>query len=48
MVQCKDVLIGKILIDNGSALNVLLRYLLKEMLIHVSHMKAKYYDGKGV
>jgi hypothetical protein len=43
-------LIGKVLVDNGSALNVLLRHILKEMLIDKSHMKPntmieKAYDG---
>jgi hypothetical protein len=32
-VHCKDILIGKILIDNGSALNVLPMHMLKEMSV---------------
>jgi hypothetical protein len=38
-VRCKDYLIGKVLIDNGSALNVLPKHILKEMSIDESHMK---------
>jgi len=46
----KDILIGKVLVDNGSTLNVLLRHILKEMVIDKSHMKPstmmeKAYDG---
>jgi hypothetical protein len=49
-VRCKDILIGKVLINNGSALNVLPRHMLKEMPIDESHMKpstlmARAYDG---
>ncbi|XP_011008751.1 PREDICTED: uncharacterized protein LOC105114041 [Populus euphratica] len=49
-VHCKDILIGKVLIDNGSALNVILMHMLKEILVDESHMKpstlmAKAYDG---
>ena len=49
-VRCKDILIGKVLIDNGFALNVLLRHMLKEMPIDESHIKpstlmARAYDG---
>ena len=49
-VRCKDILIGKVLVDNGSALNVLPRHMLKEMPIDESHMKpstltARAYDG---
>ncbi|XP_073262695.1 uncharacterized protein [Populus alba] len=49
-VKCKDFLIGKVLVDNGSALNVLPKYILKEMLVDESHMKpstitARAYDG---
>jgi hypothetical protein len=49
-VQCKDILIEKVLVDNGSALNVLPRHMLKEMPIDESHMKpstliARAYDG---
>ena len=50
IVKCKDCLIGKVLVDNGSALNVLPEYMLKEMLVDESHMKpstimARAYDG---
>jgi len=49
-VRCMDILIGKVLVDNGSALNILPRHILKEMPIDESHMKpntlmAKAYDG---
>ena len=32
-IQCKDCLIDKVLIDNDSALNVLPRHMLEEMLV---------------
>ena len=32
-VRCKDCLIGKVIIDNGSTLNVLPRHMLDEMLV---------------
>jgi hypothetical protein len=38
-VKCKDCVIAKVLIDNGSALNVLLRHVLDKMPVDVSHMK---------
>ena len=49
-VRCKDCIIGKVLVDNGSALNVLPKHILKEMPIDESHMKpstmmARAYDG---
>jgi len=49
-VKCKDCLIGKVLVDNGSALNVLPKHMLEEMPIDESHMKpsammARAYDG---
>ena len=49
-VKCNDCLIGKVLIDNGSALNVLPKHMLKEMPVDESHMKpstmmARAYDG---
>ncbi|XP_052305620.1 uncharacterized protein LOC127904792 [Populus trichocarpa] len=49
-VRCKDCLIGKVLIDNGSALNVLPKHMLEEMPIDESHIKpstmmARAYDG---
>jgi hypothetical protein len=37
--DAKNVLIGKVLIDNGSTLNVLSRHMLKEMPIDGSHIK---------
>ena len=52
IVWCKDILIGKVLIDNGYALNVLPRHMLKEMPIDESHMKpstlmVRAYDGSS-
>ncbi|XP_052304654.1 uncharacterized protein LOC127904525 [Populus trichocarpa] len=49
-VRCKDCLVGKVLIDNGSALNVLPKHMLEEMPIDESHIKpstmmARAYDG---
>jgi hypothetical protein len=49
-VRCKDCLIGKVLIDNGSAFNVLPRHMLDEMPVDPSHMQpsvmmARAYDG---
>jgi len=49
-VRCKDYLIGKVLINNGSALNVLPKHMLKEMPVDESHVKpstmmARAYDG---
>jgi len=46
----QDCLIGKVLVNNGSALNVLPKQILKEMLVDESHMKpstmmARAYDG---
>nr|XP_034900655.1 LOW QUALITY PROTEIN: uncharacterized protein LOC118038417 [Populus alba] len=51
-VRCKDCLVGKVLIDNGSALNVLPRHVLDEMPIDPSHMQpsvitARAYDGSS-
>jgi len=48
--RCKDCLIRKVFVDNGSALNVLPKHMLKEMLVDKSHMKpstmmARAYDG---
>jgi len=47
IVQSKDVLIGKVLVNNGSILNMLPR---KEISIDESHMRpstriARVYDG---
>ena len=49
-VRCKDCLIGKVFIDNGSALNVLPRHMLNEMPVDPSDMQpslmmARAYDG---
>jgi len=49
-VQYKDILIRKVPINNGFALNVLSRHILKEMFVNESHMKpstmmARAYDG---
>ena len=38
-VQYKDILIGKVLIDNDSILHMLPRHMLEEMPNDVSHMK---------
>ena len=48
--RCKDCLIGKVLVDNGSTLNVLPKHMLKEMPVDESYMKpsimmARAYDG---
>jgi len=50
IMQCKDVLIEKVLIDNGLTLNMLLRHMLREMLVDESHIRpytimARTYDG---
>ena len=49
-IKCKDCVIAKVLIDNGSALNVLPRHVLDKMHIDASHMKpstmiARAYNG---
>jgi hypothetical protein len=49
-VRYKDCIIGKVLVDNGSALNVLPKHILQEMPIDETHMKpstmmARAYDG---
>jgi len=38
-VRCKACLVGKVLVDNGLALNVLPKHMLKEMLVDESHIK---------
>jgi len=48
--RCKDCLIRKVLVNNGSTFNVLPKHMLKEMLVDESHMKpstmmARAYDG---
>jgi hypothetical protein len=49
-IRCKDCTIGKVLVDNGSALNVLLKHMLDEMPVDSTHMlpntiMARVYDG---
>jgi hypothetical protein len=49
-VKFKYCVISKVLIDNGSALNVFLRHVLNKMLVDASHMEsstmtAKAYNG---
>ena len=39
IVRCKNILICKILIDNGSILNVLPRHILSEITVDESHMR---------
>jgi len=39
IVRCKNILICKILIDNGSILNVLPRHMLSEITVDESHMR---------
>ncbi|XP_073268737.1 uncharacterized protein [Populus alba] len=51
-VKCKDCVIAKVLIDNGSSLNVLPRHVLDKMPVDASHMKpstmtARAYDGSS-
>jgi hypothetical protein len=46
----KDCLVGKVLIDNGSAFNTLPKHMLNEMPVNPSHMQpsvmiARAYDG---
>jgi hypothetical protein len=50
IVRCKDCTIGKVLVDNGSTLNVLPKDVLNEMPIDSTHilpstMMARAYDG---
>jgi len=50
IVRCKDILIRKVLVNNGSALNVLPKHMLKGMSINESHMRpstmmTRAYDG---
>jgi len=49
-IKCKDCLIGKVFIDNGSAFNVIPKHMMKEMLVDESHIKpstmtTSAYDG---
>jgi hypothetical protein len=49
-MRCRDVLKGKVLVDNGSVLNVLPRHMFKEMLVNESYMRpstimARAYDS---
>jgi len=38
-VRCKAYLVRKVLVDNGSTLNMLPKHMLKEMLVDESHIK---------
>jgi hypothetical protein len=49
-MRCRDVLNGKVLVDNGYVLNVLPRHMFKEILVDESHIipstiMARAYDG---
>jgi hypothetical protein len=49
-MKCKNCMVAKVLIDNGSILNVLPKHMLDQMLIDASHIKpntmtARAYDG---
>jgi hypothetical protein len=46
-VKCKDCVIANVLIDNGSALNVLPRHVLDKMPIDASHMKPSTMTAKA-
>jgi hypothetical protein len=50
IVRCKACIIGKVLVDNGSTLNVLSKHVLDKMLVDLtcmlpSTMIASAYDG---
>jgi hypothetical protein len=50
IMKCKNCMVAKVLIDNGSILNVLPKHMLDQMLIDTSHIKpntmtARAYDG---
>jgi len=50
IMRCRDVLKGKVLVYNGSVLNVLPRHMFKEMLVDESHIRpstimARAYDS---
>jgi hypothetical protein len=50
IIRYKDCTIGKVLVDNGSTLNVLLKHMLDEMPVDSTHMLPntmmdKAYDG---
>ena len=50
IVRCQDCIIGKVLVDNSSTLNVLPKHMLDEILLDPTHklpstMTAKAYDG---
>jgi len=38
IVRCQDCTVGKVLVNNGSALNVLLKHMLDEMSVDPTHM----------
>jgi hypothetical protein len=49
-VKCKDCVVAKVLVDNGSALNVLSKHVIDYMPIDSSHIKSstmivRAYDG---
>jgi hypothetical protein len=44
-IKCRDCLIEKVLFNNGLALNVLPKHMLKEMYVDESHMMARAYDS---
>lgn len=50
IIRCKDCTIGKVLMDNGLTLNVLLKHVLDEMLVDSMYMlpntmMCRAYDG---
>lgn len=44
-IRCRDCLIEKVFINNGLALNVLPKHMLKELYVDESHMMARAYHG---
>jgi hypothetical protein len=38
-VKCKDGVVAKVLVDNGLALNVLLKHVMDQIPIEISHIK---------
>jgi hypothetical protein len=46
-MQCKNILIRKVLIDNCSTLNILPRYMSREMLIDGTH-ETKYHNDESI
>jgi len=37
-IRCKDCIVGKVSVDNGLPLNVLLKHMLNEMIVDSTHM----------